>query len=81
MSHGEPDPGDLKQGDKDAEAEIEVLSGHVAERRRKMETAFAEICVQRALLFHDPDRQRTVKNGDRNAQKQSEDFQLHVAEI
>jgi hypothetical protein len=81
MFQGEPNPGDLKQGDKDAEAEIEILSGRIAERLRKMDTAFAEICVQCSLLFHDPARQRAVKNGDCKTQKQSEDFQLHVAGI
>ncbi|HEV8492649.1 MAG TPA: hypothetical protein VGR76_10265 [Candidatus Angelobacter sp.] len=74
----EPDAPSFNQTDKNPDDEIEILGGCVTGRRGELDTAAAEVPVERAFVLHDHVGQRAVKNRDGYAQQQSRDFYDHM---
>lgn len=76
-SHREPDPSGFEQADEDSNHEIEVLGGNIAGRLGKIDAAAAEVAIQSALLLHDLNGQRAMKDRNQDAQQQSCEFYCH----
>jgi hypothetical protein len=73
----EPDLAGFKHTDKDAHNKVDVLSGGVAGRRRKVHAMAAEEVVQSAFIAHHQPSQWTMKERNHQAQQQSCKFHNH----